>query len=172
MPARRTGRIFSPQLRSQRLSPPPSLSLCITSGSVNDSMEIGSYYPGWVISSSLRKYGLLRSRDATFRVRTADKSSLSWPPAQPQPGQNAPGQNTSTPAASSESTSGGQQDSTTNDQKTAHENALSAHLLKVFLQDQKAIWTCPAHVHLGGRRLADTAGRRDRHHVGDRHGIQ
>lgn len=69
-------------------------------------------------------------------------------PAQPQPGHNAPKQNTSTQEASSESTSGGQQDSTTNDQKAAHENALSAHLLKVFLQDEKAIWTCPAHVHL------------------------
>jgi membrane-associated phospholipid phosphatase len=69
-------------------------------------------------------------------------------PAQVQEDQNGPGRNTSAPAASPKNTSDGQQDSTTNDQKTAHENALSAHLLKVFLQDQKAIWTCPAHVHL------------------------
>jgi membrane-associated phospholipid phosphatase len=70
------------------------------------------------------------------------------PAAQLQPNQNAPRQSASAPAASSESTSSGQQDSTTNAQKAAHENALSAHLLKVFLKDQKAIWTCPADVHL------------------------
>jgi membrane-associated phospholipid phosphatase len=69
-------------------------------------------------------------------------------PTQPQADQNALGHNTSAHAASGENTSGVQQDSTPNDQKAAHENALSAHLLKVFLQDQKAIWTCPAHVHL------------------------
>src|SRR5580704_3703259 len=76
MPARRTGRIFSPLLRSQRPSLPPSLSLCITSGRVNESMEIGSYHPGWVGSGSFGKYGLLRSRDATLRVRNGREHSL------------------------------------------------------------------------------------------------
>jgi hypothetical protein len=54
--------------------------------------------------------------------------------------------------ASSESTNSRNKnaadDSSTDDQNSARENAFSAHLLKVFLQDQKAIWTCPAHVHL------------------------
>jgi hypothetical protein len=62
-------------------------------------------------------------------------------------GENSPFQDTSNPTAKSQNNKT-DDDFSTADQKYARENALSAHLLKDFLQDQKAIWTCPAHVHL------------------------
>jgi Capsule assembly protein Wzi/PAP2 superfamily len=68
-------------------------------------------------------------------------------PAQEQTDKNPPGQGASSEPADNQNknTKG---NSSTDDEESANENALNAHLLKVFLQDQKAIWTCPAHIHL------------------------
>ena len=68
--------------------------------------------------------------------------------AQDQTDRSSTTRDRSNPAASANDTNIPRDDSTTDEKKAARENSLSTHLLKVFLEDQKAIWTCPAHVHL------------------------
>jgi Capsule assembly protein Wzi/PAP2 superfamily len=78
---------------------------------------------------------------------SAPEISKTETPANQQNEENPPAQNASSDVTNSENKNSGD-DSSSDHEKSVRENALSPHLLKVFFEDQKAIWTCPAHVHL------------------------
>ena len=64
------------------------------------------------------------------------------------PTPETPNQNSVNQDAAGQHAGGGPEDTIAQQQQTAHVKAFHARLLQDFLQDQKAIWTSPAHIQL------------------------